>query len=98
MDPQTISGLINLGAAGAVIIVVIIFLKSNEKRDAEWRGFFTSLNDGNKTDIKELADTLKSLVEGVSCLKTDLLNHDRSVVERVEEIKRVARTPRAKAN
>jgi len=73
MSVETISSLINLGAAGAVIIVVVIFLnfigKSNieqrahdNQRDLEWRNFFTSLNSTNKDDVFKLAETMERML------------------------------------
>ena len=61
MTPDLISSLVNLGSAGAVIIVVIIFLKSIKERDAEWRDFFTELNKSNKDDVCKLADTIERI-------------------------------------
>jgi hypothetical protein len=63
MTPDFVASLVNLGSAGAVIIVVIIFLRSNEKRDVEWRVFFTSLNTDNKTDICKLADLMDRMID-----------------------------------
>lgn len=76
MTPDTLSSLVNLGSAGAVIIVVIIFLKSIRERDAEWRDFFTTLNTTNKEDICKLAETMDRMVKALD-------EHDR----RTDEIK-----------
>ncbi|KKT30741.1 MAG: hypothetical protein UW18_C0011G0002 [Microgenomates group bacterium GW2011_GWF1_44_10] len=54
MDAATIASLINFGSAGAVIVVVIIFLNYIGKRDAEWRDFFTVLNKNNVEDLGKL--------------------------------------------
>lgn len=62
MTPETLASLINLGAAGAVIIVVRMFLKSNEKRDKEWRDFFTLLNKANCADVAKNYTILEKLV------------------------------------
>ncbi len=54
MTPEVIAALVNMGSAGAVILVVLIFLRSNEKRDAQWRDFFTALNSASQADLFKL--------------------------------------------
>jgi hypothetical protein len=76
MTPETISALVNLGSAGAVIAVVWKFLefitKRDEKksaedatRDAEWRTFFTALNSTNKDDVCKLAETMERIAKAL---------------------------------
>lgn len=65
MDPATINALVNMGSAGAVIAVVLIFLKSIRERDAEWRSFFTTLNTNNKDDVQALAATMERMVKAL---------------------------------
>lgn len=91
MDPATINGLVNLGAAGAVIIVVILFIKSNEKRDAAWRDFFTELNKANRDDLCEVADKLENVVKSLDAHEAQA----KRLLSLVEEIRRML-TPRAK--
>ncbi len=86
MTPETIAALLNLGSAGAVIIVVLAFLRSNEKRDQEWRDFFTALNEGSKNDLTEIINATKKLIESVDCLNDKLTNHDANVAARVRAI------------
>jgi hypothetical protein len=84
MTPEAINALVNMGSAGAVIAVVIIFLKSIEKRDTQWRDFFTALNSASKEDICELAETMSKMVKA-------LTEHDvqakaiKEVVTRIED-------------
>lgn len=84
MTPEAINALVNMGSAGAVIAVVIIFLRSNEKRDAQWRDFFTSLNADSKDDLCKLAETMARMVHSLD-------EHDRQAkaikdaVSRIEE-------------
>jgi hypothetical protein len=92
MTPDTFSQIINMGAAGAVIIVVWLFIHSNEKRDREWRDFFVRINEANTEDMKKNTDVLSQLVEGVNCLKQDIKEHDEHVDERVRQIQAEART------
>ena len=63
MNPETIASLVNLGAAGAVIVVVVLFLRSNEKRDKQWQDFFTLINQGNEQKTDKIADVLDNLVK-----------------------------------
>lgn len=70
MTPETFTSLVNLGSAGAVIAVVVIFLRSIKERDAEWRNFFTELNKNNKDDVCALAETMERMVKALD-------EHDR---------------------
>jgi len=98
MDPALVTGLANWGPAGAVILVVILFLRSNEKRDVEWRNFFTELNKANgelnkanREDLCVVADKLENVVRSLDA-------HDaqaKKLLSLVEEIRRML-TPRAK--
>jgi hypothetical protein len=92
MTPDTIASLINLGSAGVVIIVVIIFLNFITKRDEEWRSFFTLLNANSKDDMRAFANTMDRLVTRVDSIGTELDNHDAHVDERVKLITGAART------
>ena len=74
--------LVNMGSAGAVIAVVIIFLRSNRERDAEWRSFFTELNRDNKSDICALADTMERMVSSLN-------DHDRQAKNALDIINRI---------
>jgi len=76
MTPEVIMALANLGAAGAVIIVVVLFLRSNKERDAEWRIFFTTISDGNKTDITDMRAVADRITKSLDCLILNCANHD----------------------
>lgn len=84
MTPETISALVNMGSAGAVIAVVVIFLREMGKRDKQWQDFFTELNKANACDIKDMAIAMKELVAGVSDLATLINSHEDKVNERFE--------------
>lgn len=90
------NALVNMGSAGAVIAVVIIFLRSNKERDAEWRSFFTSLNAANKDDLCQLAETMERMVKSLDA-------HDaqakaiKAAVDRIAENTKPAPRPRGKA-
>lgn len=55
MTPQTIAYLVNLGAAGAVIASVVLFLKHLEKRDADFRKWGESRDEERKQAAAERA-------------------------------------------
>ena len=95
MNADTIAALINMGSAGAVIGIVIVFLRFIEKRDKEWRDFFTVILQGDKDTLDVITSTLKDL----SAL---LHTHDvatREAIAKMEE-RTTARktTPRRTAN
>jgi 2-oxoglutarate dehydrogenase complex dehydrogenase (E1) component-like enzyme len=101
MTPETISALIQMGSAGAVIAVVIIFLKnikeltdnwvkSNKERDAEWRDFFTALSSGNRENIAEMRNVAANLVQQLEDLNKRLDTHDvqaKSILKLVDQVK-----------
>lgn len=91
MTPEAWNAILQLGSAGAVIAVVIIFLKSNEKRDQEWRDFFTSLNEDNKADMQTMAVAMNALIELVRQIARQLTEHDQKVDDRVAAVKRRSR-------
>lgn len=96
MDATTIASLINFGSAGAVIIVVIIFLNYIGKRDAEWRDFFTVLNKSNVEDMSKLTKAIDSMSASVACLGDKLDQHDGRVDTRIKDIQ-LAERRKAKA-
>lgn len=81
MTPDIISALVNLGSAGAVIIVVMLFQKSNKERDAEWRSFFTAINEGNKADITDMRQVAERITKSLDNLCMQYLNHDTQAKE-----------------
>lgn len=83
--------LVNLGAAGAVIAVVVIFLNYLGKRDAEWRSFFTTLNAANTADMTRLTKALDDLVERIECIGRDLTAHDTKVDDRIKQVQSASR-------
>lgn len=83
MDPATINALVNMGSAGAVILVVLIFLNSSKERDKEWRDFFTALNSNNKTEVLQLAQTMEAMVKALDA-------HDDQAKTILEKVTNVA--------
>jgi len=91
MEPATIASLINFGSAGAVIIVVVIFLNYIGKRDAEWRDFFTVLNKNNVEDLGKLTKAIDDMSVSVAKLGESLKQHDDHVETRIKEVATAAR-------
>jgi len=81
VDAGTINALINLGAAGAVIIVVILFLKSNEKRDQQWQDFFTGLNKGSQARLDGMSHVTDKIQNDLEKLIEYLAKHDGQAFE-----------------
>ena len=86
MTPETFTSLVNLGAAGAVIIVVVIFLKFQERREAEWQRFFTTLSAANEVDNRHICDALEKVVVGVNIISSEMRAHDEKVEDRIAAI------------
>lgn len=53
------------------------------KRDEEWRGFFTSIHQGDRDVICNLDTAIKTMTEELKGLREDLHDHDQKVEERV---------------
>lgn len=85
MDASAISSLVNFGSAGAVIIVVIVFLRYIKERDYEWRLFFTALNEANIKDLEQITEAQERVVVQLAALQDSLQAHDRHVDERIDK-------------
>ena len=101
------------GYLGALVFLVVSFgaflLKRetasqayNEKRDKEWRDFFTSISAGNQTDIADMRATAEHLVKSLDGLMAMYSTHDtraQTILTAIEAIKadvsKLARPPRA---
>jgi len=79
MTAEGIATLVNLGVGGAVIAVVIIFLRFIEKRDNDWRSFFSSLR-------KEDNQTTARLATAIEALLTKFEEHDATEMEILREL------------
>lgn len=96
MTPESWNAILQLGSAGAVIAVVIIFLKANEKRDQEWRDFFTTLNETNKLDMKAMTVATGTLIDLVRQIAKQIDEHDKRVDDRIAAVKRRSRSAQTK--
>jgi len=82
------------GSAGAVIFVVWLFLRSTEKRDQEWKDFFTALNGVNTRDMKMLTEAMKGLIAGVKSVQQDIKEHDSKMDDHFNAVKDQVTQPR----
>ena len=69
MSAESLLGFVNLGAAGAVIAVVILFLNYLKKRDESWQEYIKNLRIDDQTIQKKMDD---SYVERNTLLVTSL--------------------------
>ena len=76
MTAEQIAAIINLGAAGAVIIVVVYFLRFIDKRDADWRTFFAAIRQSDGDASTKLVAVIDKLVERVEALEDRFERHD----------------------
>jgi len=89
MEPSNLATLVNVGAAGAVIAVVILFLRFIEKRDKDWRDFFSEIRKSDGEALTRLAGVIDRLVEKVECLDTKFDKHDATEMEVLRNISEV---------
>lgn len=83
---QTLATIANLGAATAVIVVVILFLRYNKERDEQWRQFFVQLNQGYCDDIKGLTSTMAQVAELVKTMVAFDTKSNERIVTMIQEI------------
>ncbi len=88
-----ITQLVNLGSAGAVIAVVVIFLKAIEKRDNQWQGFLHDERIMENTQRKEDRDrldriesTLERLAVETASFRADFGRHADEEMVRYDTI------------
>lgn len=73
--------LVNLGAAGAVIGVVVLFLRFIEARDKQQREFFASLRQSDVEVSARLTEAINRLVGRIECLENKFDAHDATEME-----------------
>lgn len=90
MTEAQITALINLGAAGAVIIVVVYFLRFIEKRDKDWQAFFQSLLSSKDTPTAQLVELVQALLEKFT-------DHDTWTRVNVESMRQAINEPKTQS-
>lgn len=79
MTPELAAALSGWGPTGALIAVVMIFLKFIEKRDAESQAFFKALHISDDQKSDKIAEALEKL--------TDILQeHDMSTKQAIAKM------------
>ena len=102
MNVEVISGLINLGSAGAVIGVVMIFLNYTTKRDAEWKSYIRELRNDDQAVQKKMDDSYvernTALVTALNMLTLQIKNmqefdsaHHEAMTRALSEMRRARR-------
>lgn len=90
MTTETFASLINLGAAGAVIVVVILFLKYLEKAENSWRNFFTALNKANCDDVANILSNQKEITKILATITSMIKDHDAKVDDHIKAVAETA--------
>jgi hypothetical protein len=78
-----------------VVFLVIYFMNqmdkrakaqqvADEKRDGQWRDFFTVLNSTNKEDVCKLAETMERMVSALDA-HDDQAKQIKAAVDRIDE-------------
>lgn len=81
MTGEQLSTLVNIGSAGAVIAVVVLFLQFISKRDEDWRNFFTQIRQTDSEAMTRLAIVIDKLTARVESLEDKFDRHDAAEME-----------------
>ncbi len=81
MTTESLATLVNIGAAGAVVAVVGIFLQFIAKRDEDWQSFFTAIRQADSEANTRLATVIDKLIERVESLENKFDQHDATEME-----------------
>ena len=92
MTPEAITALINLGAAGAVIAVVVIFLRFIQKQQSDWQRFFKSVMESQNQPTMKLTQAIEHLLAEFQ--KHDTWEHTK--LDEMSDRLSVPRRPRGK--
>jgi hypothetical protein len=76
-----LTSLVNIGAAGAVIAVVLVFLDFIKQRDKDWRDFFNGIRETDGAAITRLTEVIDRLVSRVQSLEGKFDAHDAKEME-----------------
>jgi hypothetical protein len=87
MTPEQITALINLGAAGAVIVVTVYFLRFIEKRDRDWQAFFQALYSDKDAPMEQISEALQTLL-------SEFRAHDSMEKAKLDEMSRTIHATR----
>lgn len=86
VSPEFITALINWGPAGAVIVVVVLFLQFIAKRDKEWQDFFTGLRAADQTASARLTEAIEKLVSRIESLEGRFNVHEAAEMEVLRDL------------
>lgn len=86
MGADIVATLINLGAAGAVIIVVVYFLNFIKERDRQWQEFFSQIHGTEQSVFRDLKAALEAVRDELMALRNEVRSHDLVAREAIKEI------------
>ena len=86
MTGEQLATLVNIGAAGAVISVVVIFLRFIKERDADWRAFFSDIRKSDSEGLERLTLVIDKLVTRVENLDERFERHDATEMELLRDL------------
>lgn len=96
MTPEQLATLVNIGSAGAVIAVVLIFLNFIAKRDADWRDFFSSIRAADNQASAQLVTAIKDLTSEIENLKSRFDSHEAAEMELLRDMVDKLNKPRGR--
>lgn len=88
MGADIVTTLVNLGAAGAVIIVVVYFLNFIKERDRQWQEFFGQIHDTEQGVFRDLKTALEAVRDELMALRNEVRNHDKMARGAIREMSR----------
>jgi hypothetical protein len=86
MSLDALATLVNVGAAGSVIAVVVLFLRFIEQRDKENRDFFASIRLSDGEASRRLTEVIERLVTRLEALEGKFDKHDATEMEFLRSI------------
>ncbi len=98
MSGETVATLVNLGTGGAVVAVVLIFLKFIKERDHDWRHFFTTIRQADTEANTKLANVIEKLVDKVERLDVKFDQHAAIEMEVLRDIEAGRKTTSRRKN
>lgn len=76
-----VDALVNAGAAGAVILVVVLFLRFIKERDKNWQEFFVTIRTEDRQQSNKILEVMDRLITRVESLEDKFDRHDATEME-----------------
>jgi len=100
-EVSLISKLAELGSTGLLLIVVILFLNYIDKRDKQWKDFFSEMHNADNAILAELTSAFESVKNELVSLRSEFHAHDemeREVMRNVIQPDAPAPKPRRRSS